>query len=376
VATIRRRKGARGTSYQVRWRKLDGTETSWSCSTDKAARSIQREVELALDTGRDWQPEQPATEGPPTLRVIAEAYQDARALRCRPDTLRVEAYQLDLFLRFVEQRGKGDDVTILSRSLLDEFLGWLRRPETGLHGKQRGMEACVKGVRAAQLLWAWAEGSERWPEIPRPRTVDLPRTAPAPVVAPTWQEMDACITACSGWQKQFAIWLRYTGLRSGESMLVEWRDVDMERGTLSIRPEIDKNGAGRVVPLAPLLLDEIATWGKREGYVIPCNRRPGPREREARGRDLRRAWQRAGVREAVWRRRPDHAFRRGFKSGLLQLGANPDAVDYLQGHNLGAGSRGRYIDPWHALPLREVVAMVPKIGTAGAGENVVQLRRG
>jgi hypothetical protein len=40
---------------------------------------------------------------------------------------------------------------------------------------------------------------------------------------------------------------------------------------------------------------------------------------------------------------------------------------------LGRGSRGRYIDPWAALPLKETVDLVPKIGHTGE-ENIVPLR--
>jgi len=42
-----------------------------------------------------------------------------------------------------------------------------------------------------------------------------------------------------------ATFLRYTSLRVGESMLLLWSDVDMERGELTIRPDMDKKGIGR-----------------------------------------------------------------------------------------------------------------------------------
>lgn len=74
---------------------------------------------------------------------------------------------------------------------------------------------------------------------------------------------------------------------------------------------------------------------------------------------MRLAWQRAGVRPEVWQRRPDHAFRRAFRTGLLALGANPDAVDYLQGHEI-AGSRGSSIDA-QQLPLAAALALIPAI---------------
>jgi integrase len=291
----------------------------------------------------------------------------------RPNALRTVAIGLDVFLHFVEAQSKRPTVAMLSRTLLEDFMAWLARPDTSVHGQRRADVTIAKLVRTAQLMWIWAEGSDKWPgTIPRPRPLtrgDLPDSRPQPVVAPTWDEMNACVLACRGAQRKLATWLRYTGLRVGESMLFTWSDVDFGRGELTIRPELDKNKVGRIVPLSPHILDEIATWGKREGHLIPSGRRPGPREREARGRDMARAWARAKVREAVYKRRPDHAFRKGFKSELIAAGAHIDAVDFLQGHSLGAGSRGRYIDP-SRLPLREAVALIPCIA---ADTNVVKL---
>jgi len=65
------------------------------------------------------------------------------------------------------------------------------------------------------------------------------------------------------------------------------------------------------------------------------------------------------VPERTWKGAPHHAFRKGFKSGLLRAGAPPDAVDHLQGHVIG-GSRGRYIDPMIAYDLVDVVGRVPR----------------
>jgi integrase len=203
----------------------------------------------------------------------------------------------------------------------------------------------------------------------------MERGEPEPVVAPTWAEADAAIDACRGWHKQLATFLRYSGLRVGETMLLLWSDVDMERGELRLRKEIIKTGPGRTVPLSAHLLDELATWGTREpdAYVIPSGRREGARERLARPRDLERASTRAGVRKAVWEGRPFHVFRKAFKSNLLAAGAAPDHVDWLQGHSLGGGrsSRGLYIDG-SLLPLQQTLALIPPIGTS---TNVVQPRK-
>jgi integrase len=290
----------------------------------------------------------------------------------------VDAVYLDVFQRFMSTKVKRPTVSMLSRPLLDEYMAWLADPETSVTGKRtRAKVTIAKFVRAAQLMWVWAEESDQWSGIPRPKIIrggDLPHSAPQPVQAPTWLEMDACIRACrTPTLRKLAVWLRYTGLRVGESMMFLWSDVDMQRGELTIRPDVDKRKRGRVVPLSDRVLEEIATWGKREGYLIPSARNAGVREREARGRDMARAWARAGVRAAVWTRRPDHAFRKGFKSELLAVGAHPDAVDYLQGH--GSGSRWLYMGVTQLIPMaREALAKVPAVDTNAKVVNIDEAR--
>ena len=150
-------------------------------------------------------------------------------------------------------------------------------------------------------------------------------------------------------------------------MLLERRDVDESKGTITIRPEINKKGMGRVIAVSRFLLEELRRWKPRGRYLIDAGRSRRDRGQQARAADLARAWATAGVREEAWLQ-PSHAFRRGWKSGMLALGAHPDAVDFLQGHSLGrGGARDRYIDPWQALPLIEVAAMVPKIEVVWAG---------
>jgi hypothetical protein len=114
------------------------------------------------------------------------------------------------------------------------------------------------------------------------------------------------------------------------------------------------------MPIAPVLRDELATWGRRDGWLVPCPRRfrSGAEHRVARARDASRAWLRAGVDEAVWSGCPHHAFRAGFQSGLHILGADPEAVKHLVGHS--RGTRDRYVGPT-ALPLVEVVRLVPPV---------------
>jgi len=106
-----------------------------------------------------------------------------------------------------------------------------------------------------------------------------------------------------------------------------------------------------------------APMRERKGFIVPCGRKAdGPRAREARARDMMRAWKRAGVREEVWKQRPHHAFRKGVRSGLKRLGADDMAVELLLGHSLGIA--GVYTDP-DALPMRAAVALIPPMTKLG-----------
>jgi integrase len=93
--------------------------------------------------------------------------------------------------------------------------------------------------------------------------------------------------------------LRYTGLRVSEAMNLTWTDLDLQTRTLHIRSSNAKEGQGRVIPMSPHLVREIAGWGTRLGYLIPSGRCSGVRHRQVRARDFQRAWQRAGVRREV-----------------------------------------------------------------------------
>jgi integrase len=152
--------------------------------------------------------------------------------------------------------------------------------------------------------------------------------------------------------------LRFTGLRVGETMLLRWADLDLERGLLTIEPGITKNKRGRIVPVSPHLVEHLSCWQRATAWMIPSPPRGTDRARQPRAKEVAAAWQRAGVPERVWLGSPHHASRRGFKSGLLRAGAPPDAVDHLQGHVIG-GRRGRYIDPMIAYDFVEVVGRVP-----------------
>ncbi|MBF6571262.1 MAG: tyrosine-type recombinase/integrase [Candidatus Binataceae bacterium] len=51
--------------------------------------------------------------------------------------------------------------------------------------------------------------------------------------------------------------LYFSGWRAGEMKALEWRDVDLDGKVVRLRPEVSKNKAGRVLPLAGELLEVV-----------------------------------------------------------------------------------------------------------------------
>jgi len=246
--------------------------------------------------------------------------------------------------------------------LLGEWFDDLAKNEDT--GRERKLSTRRKAVEVVQLAWQWAWDEDEYGEyVPRPRTIKMPTQPNDPVVAPTWAEMDACVDAAEGHLRQLALMLRFTGLRVQQVMGLLWDDVDLKKGVLRIRGELGKTRSerqGRLIPVSRHLIEIMATWGRREGWIVPSKRKKGgERERVARSREMVAAWKRADVSPDIWRGRPHHAFRKGFSSGLKRVGADDEAVEFLLGHSLGL--RGVYNDP-NALPLREAVDMIPALG--------------
>lgn len=374
MAYIRRH----GRKYSVRWRDLRGTERSKSCPTSESARRLKRDVEEAIAQGHDWQPDR--VRGEPRLMEMFRAYL-ARCHRLQAHATAVaKARHLDKFGRFLGAR-QGDAARVyadvLTRSLLADYYA-------DLDGLEKTTKK--KNVQAVEAAWKWAFEEEEFREyVPYPLRLEMPSGVSTPTVAPTWAEMDACIAAThdllqghgQGYRRphigqyQLTVLLRFTGLRVQQAMRLRWDDVDLTNARLTVRGELGKTKAekrGRIVPVSAHLVDLLAGWGRRDGWIVE-SLRTGPQVRVARQRDMCRAWARAVVREDAWKGQSHHAFRKGFVSGLRRAGADPDAVEYLVGHSLGL--KGVYTDP-DALALKEAVALIPAVGSVTLLDRAVR----
>jgi integrase len=351
----------RGDSWCVRWREggRGSQARQISVSSEQYAIRLKDEIEEALERYGRYEPARPV--GPTPLRVALDAFIADSARRHRPRTTQRYAQHL---VQFRTWCGESATVGQLSWDLLSDYHLHLSNPATGRHLHARSPETVRKHIECLELFWQWAwtrQARKVFQGVPQPDSLELQREAAPRKVAPSWAQMDAMIGCSDGWQHDLYVVLRCTGLRVDQALRLQWDDLRLDRDVpvAHIRPELGKTKSerrGRWVPLAPVLVQVLAGWGRREGPLLTCDRK----KREARARDAQRAWQRAGVDCAVWEGCAHHAFRAGFQSALKRDGADTEAVEYLVGHSLG-DVRERYLDP-EALPLVTAVRLVPPIG--------------
>jgi len=306
------------------------------------------------------------------------AWLTVNADQLAPRTLERYGEALDRFLAFLRKK-HGDDppVTVLSRSTMEEFRGWLGRAGGARHGRTRSASTVQKYCEAVELCWVWGEDSERWPDVPRPRRLKFRGGRRPQPVAATFDEFDAMLVELAktvqrygrrvdegvarDWPLRTALLARYTGARRSAILQLGWDDLDLDRGALVLPNEITKGQyGGRTVPVHPALAAEVEGWEPIGERIVAAPEL----ELTGRGhvdRTLRRAWARAEVREAVWRGQPLHVSRKMIRSSMVGAGVQPDVVDAYLGH-AGAGTGGRsYTDRtflWE--PMVAAVAAIPR----------------
>lgn len=346
MAWVEWREKAGGRTPYACWRTLDGRRRNWPCPDRRTADKVCREVERAHAIGEEWDPAAPR--GAPTVPEAMKDYLQSLARARSPNTVRGARRTLERFVQWLQPAAR-HSLNVLSRRTVEDFDAFLVRE--GLNTRSR-----LNYIRGVERWWIWCWDDERLGDhTPRPRgriTMPVPTTRTA--AAPTWAEMDAAIGAARlDWVRRLLVITRYTGLRRSQAQALRWEDFDLERALLTIRGELGKSTserAGRIIPISPHLVAELAGWGVREGLVVP------KRTVAVTWTQLVKAWEACGVREAVWKGQPGHAMRKGFRTELIAAGGHGEAIEYYCGR--ATGVRSAYTDP-RAHDLVRLVGLIP-----------------
>ena len=185
-----------------------------------------------------------------------------------------------------------------------------------------------------------------------------------------FEELSRLLEAVKGDPERTALLLMGSdaGLRQGEMVALEWGDVDLVAGTLTVRRSswrgivgTPKSGRDRKIPLTPRLRAALRAHRHLRAELVFCHADGSPFTQSAIEAALRFACKRAGLRSIG-----SHVLRHTFASHLAMLGAAPKAIQELLGH----GSLSMTLKYAHLAPsaLREAIGLLDFGQPVGSAE--------
>lgn len=384
---------------KVGWRDPDGRKRGVTVDPDHADDFLKR-ASLAEEKGEDW--DGALVSGPPPAPLLAEAllsyveYEKDRGIK--PVTLRKIDSLMNVLIRSVKANDPRDRE---GRPAVDAAGEPTVR---ALHDRSvpvalRSLDdhTATGGHRRAVFMrwWQYMSAMEPYSEHTRANAFAAPmrRVAVSEArPAPTWEHADAVIAYLrEAGDHRIADQLtiaRYAGLRISEVYTLEWADVDLGEGLLTVRAEKTKTGRGRVVPMSPHLtsfLRGIYTGGT--GRIVG-----GCRDSKVNAKILA-AWRTTEADPDSYEARKDangkdgharanHTFRAVVMQGLRDAGVADGVRKHIVGHRAGTTEDAHYSAP----PMPDQRAAVEKIpavdpraarkvaATGTDGANVVAFR--
>jgi integrase len=152
-----------------------------------------------------------------------------------------------------------------------------------------------------------------------------------------------------------------TGLRRGELLRLQWRDVDLDRRVVTVRGEDAKTGQTRHVPLNSEAATVATVWkslSDSDGYVFVSSDDSQPLSY------IRKAW--TGILDAALVKHfRFHDLRHTFASNLVMGGVDINTVRELLGHkSIAMTLRYAHLAPEHKAAAVEVLVTRERAGQA------------
>jgi integrase/recombinase XerD len=226
----------------------------------------------------------------------------------------------DIYIRRVQAMAEhfGRSPAALSR---EEVRGYLRLLSE--QGASRSSFAQVVG--ALRFLYAITlDRPEMVPDLPYPREK---RRHPVVLSA---EEVVRLLNAMANLKHRTVAMVLYgVGLRISEALALEVRDIDSDRGVITVRH--GKGDRDRQVPLAGVLLSALRTYWRAyrpEPFLFPGQDGKGPMGKGTIQKAIRTARVRAGIAKPV----TPHGLRHSYATHLLESGTDLRVIQILLGH--------------------------------------------
>lgn len=177
------------------------------------------------------------------------------------------------------------------------------------------------------------------------KRVQLFRENPARIRFLTPKELEAILRWCHGMLLAIVQVARFTGMRKGEILRLEWKDVDLDRRQISILES--KNHTPRYVPICLPLVEVFKGIERVVGCPYVFVGRRGNRVL-----DIKTAWENAREKSGVKNFR-FHDWRHHFASTYMMSGGNLYVLKAILGHkSITMTEKYSHLSPEH---LREGV---------------------
>jgi integrase len=210
--------------------------------------TVQKAISFALAHLRTEQASVTVSEA--TLALVAQKKAGGRS----------DQYQKDLTnrLRRVAEHFDGKKLAAITTADLDQFLSTL----TVAPGTKNTFR------RDIRTLWSFSE-KRGWAAAITAKATDLASVPPAPVKALLPEQAATLLTETTDPETLafHAIGL-FAGLRVSEIKALDWRDVDLPGGLITVSAQIAKTRSRRLVPILPNLKKWLQPIAKASGQII------------------------------------------------------------------------------------------------------------
>jgi integrase len=253
----------RFTAYgKRRFVTLDRPEDGWGRERAEAElRHVLADVERGI-----WQPHRPAAPEPPkeqpSFHEFASEWLAARAPELAPKTIEDYRWALSYHLLPFFHDHLLSEITVEE---VDRYkTAKLREGNLGASGINKTLK------RLAQIL----DVAEEYGHLDRNPAAGRRRRVKEPKPRRSWVEPEqliALLNACDPCLRPVIATLAGAGLRIGEAVALDWRDVNLATGTLTVGKAKTDAGTDRAVDLPLGLADELRALKARADHSAPSD---------------------------------------------------------------------------------------------------------